>query len=72
MVNDNIKAAIEASGIKQKFIADKVGITENMLSAIITGRRKISADEFFRISDVLGMEAKDLFNYPIHKGDKTA
>lgn len=72
MVNDNIKAAIEASGIKQKFIADKVGITENMLSAIITGRRKISADEFFRISDVLGMEAKDLFNYPIHKDDKTA
>ena len=72
MVNEKIKAAIEASGIKQKFIADKAGITENMLSAIITGRRKISADEFFRISDVLGMEAKDLFNYPIHKDDKTA
>lgn len=64
MVNDNVRAAIVASGLKQKFVADRIGMSEQTFSAILTGQRKITVEEFFKLSDVLNMKPEALYDYP--------
>lgn len=68
MCNDNVRAAIEDSGMKQKFIAEKAGISEQTLSAIMNGRQKIGADLFFVISEILKITPEELYHYPVEKG----
>lgn len=63
MCNDNVRAAIEDSGLKQKFVAEKAGISEQTLSAILNGKQKIEADLFFILSDVLKMAPETLYKY---------
>ena len=53
---------IDENGIKQKYISDKTGIPENILSMILNGNRKINADEFVEILIALNLDA----NYFIH------
>ena len=40
MVNDRIKMAVEDSGLKQKHIAERIGMSEPSLSALLTGNRQ--------------------------------
>lgn len=47
---------ISSNGIKQKFISEKTGISENILSMILNGKRKIDADEFVEIVLALGLK----------------
>ncbi len=49
-------------GIKQKFISEKTGIAENILSAMLNGKRKMYADEFIKIIEVLGVDANFFIN----------
>jgi predicted XRE-type DNA-binding protein len=37
--SNQIKSMIKVSGLKKKFIADKLGITQNYLYLIISGQR---------------------------------
>lgn len=48
---------IADNGIKQTFISEKTGIPNNTLSTILTGKRKMSADEFVEIVIALGVDA---------------
>ncbi len=64
MLHERIDAAIKASGIKQKAIAAKLGVSEQALSALLAGRRKIGADEFFRLCVVLNKTPTELYNFP--------
>lgn len=63
MVNHSIRDAIEDSGLKQRFIAEKTGISEQALSAMINGRQKIGAEEFFAICKVLNKSPEELYHY---------
>ncbi len=63
MVNANVRAAIEDLGVKQKFIAEKTGISETSLSAMLNEKQKISADDFFAIAYALRIQPEDLYNY---------
>lgn len=63
MVYESINAAVKDSGIKQKYIAERVGITESMFSAMLAGRRKVDVDEFFKLCQVLGKTPEQLYNY---------
>lgn len=47
MVNERISAAVADSGLKKKYIADCIGISESAFSSLLTGKRKVSVDEFF-------------------------
>ena len=62
----NIIEAINQSGLKQKFIAEKVGISEAALSSMLNGNLKIDADVFFAIACVLRMTPDEI--YGIKKG----
>lgn len=64
MVNDRVCKAVIDSGMKQKFIADHIGVSEPTFSAMMSGRRKIDVDEFFGICEVLKMTPDNLYNYP--------
>lgn len=53
MVNERISAAVADSGLKQKYIADRIGVSEPTFSAILAGKRKVDVDEFFSLCQVL-------------------
>ena len=55
MIADKLKKAIEQRGIKQKFIAEKTGVSEPALSAMLNGKQKIDVETFFAIAEVLNM-----------------
>ncbi len=55
-VYQKISKYIEEHGIKQKYISEKTGIQENVLSMILNGQRKLTADEFIEIIIALKVE----------------
>lgn len=63
MAAKKLKEAIEASGIKQKFIAEKVGISETALSAMLNGKQKIDVDTFMAIARVIRMTPDEIYNF---------
>ena len=56
-----LREAINQSGLKQKFIAEKVGISEAALSSMLKGNLKIDADVFFAIACVLRMTPDEIY-----------
>lgn len=50
-----MKKCIESSGLKQKAISEKVGISETALSLILQGKRKCEIGEYAAICYVLGV-----------------
>ena len=50
-----IKRYLDENGIKYTFLAEKLGISMNILSPILNGKRKISADEYLEICRVLDL-----------------
>ena len=63
MINDRICKAVADSGMKQKYIAERIGVSEPTFSAMLAGKRKIDVDEFFGICEALKMEPDDLYHY---------
>lgn len=61
MVAALLKAYIDELGIKQTVIARKAGLTDQELSAYLTGRYRLPADKFFMICNALGI-SPDKFN----------
>ena len=60
---EKLKAAIDESGLKQKFIAEKVGISEAALSAMANGNQRIDVDTFFAIAVVLRKTPSEIYEY---------
>lgn len=50
-----LKTAIYRSGMKQKEVAEKLGMTESWLSMIVNGRVVATEEEMDRICSVLGI-----------------
>lgn len=63
MVNERINAAVEDSGLKQKYIAEQIGMSEPTLSAMLSGKRGVDVDEFFAICQVLQKTPDELYHY---------
>ena len=61
-VYQKISKYIEENGIKQKYISEKTGIQENVLSMILNGQRKLTADEFVEIIIALKTEPNIFIN----------
>ncbi len=60
-VIDNVKTLIRAKGLKQKFVAEKMGISPQEFSNILTGRKKFETEHFVPICNALNITANDLF-----------
>ena len=49
----DLKNFLDDKGLKQKCVAQKTGIQETVLSAILSGKRKCTLDEYIKICLVL-------------------
>ena len=54
---------------KQRVIAEKLGINETTLSAKLNGHRRLYADEFRDICQVLSLSADDVLKESMREGD---
>lgn len=57
--NEVIKRHIEENGIKQNFVANKIGLSPELFRRSIDGKRKITADELISICSVLSLQLSD-------------
>lgn len=64
-VYQKVSKYINDNGIKQKFVSEKTGIPENVLSMILNGKRGMTADEFVEIVIALNTDANKFINNEI-------
>ena len=60
MIVEMLNKAIEERGIKQKFIADAVGVSETALSMMLKGKQKMDVNTFFAITQVMRMTPDEI------------
>lgn len=63
MTAEKLSSAINESGLKQKYVAEKAGISEQALSAMLNGRQKIDVDTFFAIAVVLRLTPDQIYSF---------
>lgn len=51
---------IEKKGIKQRYISEKAGLSDDVVSKILNGKRKILADEFLSICRAIEIPQKEI------------
>jgi transcriptional regulator with XRE-family HTH domain len=57
-----LKELLKQKGISGKDLANKVGVSENSISFISTGKTQPRFDLLVKIAEVLDVDIKDLFN----------
>ena len=57
---NRIKEVLAEKGIKQTWVADKLGKSFNMVNAYVQNRKQPSLEVLYRIAELLNVEAKDL------------
>jgi transcriptional regulator with XRE-family HTH domain len=66
MYGEQIKNFLDENGIKYSFVASEAGISNNIFSAMLNGKRKITVEEYFSICHALKVDA----NYFAEKVNK--
>lgn len=61
-----IRAHIEKKGMKQNFVAEKIGMKPDLLNKSLDGKRKLQADEFIKICNVLSLDIKDFKSHLVN------
>lgn len=62
MLSTKIKKYLVENGIKQIFLSEKTGIPISKLNAMLNGKRKIPAEDYFLICEALNIDASELYN----------
>ena len=57
-----LRDIIASKGLKQKFIADKIGISEDYLSKKIAGSLLFKKDEAKKLQDVLALSDSEMLH----------
>lgn len=57
---NRIKEVLEEKGIKQKWLAEKLGKSYNMVNSYVQNRRQPSIQCLYEIAEILNIEAKEL------------
>lgn len=57
---NRIKEVLDEKGIKQTWLAEKLGKSFNMVNGYLNNRRQPSIEVLYRIAELLDVEAKDL------------
>lgn len=66
MKMNRIKEVLAEKGIKQTWLAKKLGKSYNMVNSYVQNRRQPSIENLFKIAKILQVEAQTLIN-PISK-----
>lgn len=59
---NRIKEVLEEKGIKQTWLAEKLGKSYNMVNAYSQNRRQPSIETLYKISELLNIEVRELLN----------
>ena len=59
---NRIKKVLEDKGIKQKWLAEKLGKSYNMLNGYVQNRRQPSIEVLYKIAKILNVEVIELLN----------
>lgn len=62
VVGNRIKAYIKEIGMKQGFLANKIGLSPKSLNLMINGKTKINVDVLSNISNALGVDSSFFLN----------
>ena len=62
---NRIKEVLEEKGIKQKWLAEKLGKSYNMVNSYIQNRQQPRLEVLLEIAEILGVEAKELLRNKI-------
>lgn len=57
---NRIKEVLEEKGIKQTWLAEKLGKSYNMVNSYVQNRRQPSLEVLYRIAEILNVNVKDL------------
>ena len=55
MIGKCIKTYLDENGIKQTFLADKAGLTNDVVSNICKGTRRVTCFEYYKICKALNV-----------------
>lgn len=58
---DGVRWLIQQSGMKQRAVAEKAGLTEQQMCDILNRRRKLDANELFAICKAVGVTPDAVF-----------
>jgi len=64
---NRIKEVLEEKGIKQTWLAEKLGKSYNMVNSYVQNRRQPSIEDLYKIGEILNIEAKDLLVASLEK-----
>lgn len=57
---NRIKEVIDSKGIKQTWLAEKLGKSYNMVNSYVQNRRQPSLEDLYQIAEILEVSVKDL------------
>lgn len=57
---NRIKEILESKGIKQTWLAEKLGKSYNMVNSYVQNRRQPSLEDLYSIAEILEVSVKDL------------
>ena len=57
---NRIKEVLEEKGIKQKWLAEKMNKSYNMLNSYAQNRRQPSIEDLYKIAEILDVDVKEL------------
>lgn len=57
---NRIKDILGQKGMKQKWLAEQLGKSYNMVNSYAQNRRQPSLEDLYRIADILDVEVKEL------------
>ncbi len=63
---NRIKEVLEEKGIKQKWLAEKLGKSYNMVNSYIQNRQQPRLEVLFEIAEILHVEPKELLKNKIN------
>ena len=63
---NRIKEVLEERGIKQTWLAEKLGKSFCIVNAYVCNRRQPSLEVLFQIAEILKVDVKDLINENSH------
>ncbi len=59
---NRIKEVLEEKGIKQKWLADKLGKSYNMVNSYVQNRKQPRLEVLYDIAKILNVSVKELLN----------
>lgn len=60
-VNEKLKKIVEEKGIKQSYLCEHTGMTADAVSRILNSNRKVTAEKFLGICQVLDVDPRQFF-----------